>query len=117
LISDVDGSHRPPESGSGKLEFTPFREELRQLAKQKLSKRRNRRSVARVFKSSKDLIDIESTFLRANIRLEIVIDILWDNKTEATASVFELAFREVMAEDIRLGRDRMNLLDRIQSRE
>lgn len=92
-------------------------EELRRLAKQSRSKYRTRRSLARVFKSSANLIDIENPYLRASTRLGAVIDILWASKTEATEFVFELAFREVMADDIRLGKDGMNLRHRILSRE
>ena len=92
-------------------------EELRRLAKQSRSKYRTRRSLARVFKSSANLIDIENPYLRASTRLGAVIDILRASKTEATEFVFELAFREVMADDIHLGRDGRNLRNRILSRE
>lgn len=46
-----------------------------------------------------------------------MIDILWKNNAEADDILFQLAFKEVMANDICRGRERMDIFKKILSVE
>lgn len=85
---------------------------LRDRTRQKLTSGRSRRA-ARTFRESEPLVDLECTFPRAITRLGIVIDVIWAEKQEPPEVVFELAFREVQADDIRRDREGMNWLQSV----
>ena len=92
-------------------------DEIKDLAKQEISKHSSTRRLSRIFKKTEPLIDLKNTHPRTIERLNVVVDILWKKNAEADDTLFQLAFKEVMADDICRGREEMGLFKKILSVE
>lgn len=88
--------------------------ELINLAREKLSKHTNPRKISRIFNKSEPLVDLINTYPRTITRLNTVVDMLWEDKTEDEDILLQLAFKEVMASDICEGREETGLIKKYQ---